>query len=86
MTIRYVDKSYEQLEANIEDLEKVLFSLSTGNGIPDKYSVQYDYQEFRCKVSKRVRLGIDPACFGNQGMVFTKDEIMEAIKKLWREP
>ena len=44
-----------KLEANIDDLEKVLFSLSTGNGIPNKYHVTYHHQAGRCKVHQRVK-------------------------------
>ena len=70
------------LEDKIKDTEKVLYSLSVGNGIPPRFSVGYDYHNHRCKVYKRIRLETNKDCFGGKEVVFTKAELLQAIENL----
>ena len=78
-------RAIKELEDKIRDTEKVLYSLSVGNGIPPRFSVGYDYYNHRCKVYKRTRPEIDKDCFGGKEVVFTKAELLEAIENIQKD-
>ena len=78
-----IDKS--TLMDRIGDTEKVLFSFSTGNGIPPGFGREYDHDTCRCRVYRKTRLGIDPDCFGGKEFVFTGAELLEAIENIQKE-
>ena len=84
------DAILNKLEANIKGLEEVLYEVSRGGGIPPRYGVTYIHQAGRCKVHRRKRGHLQAMgeiiAEANKEFVFTKEEILEAVKKLWMKP
>jgi hypothetical protein len=81
----------ERLNDNVAALERVLYEVSKGNVIPPWFRIEHDDCAGRCKVHQRLRhpygcqadspvYAPDPE---HDEFVFTKAEIMGAIKKLW---
>lgn len=91
-----------ELKAKIEDLERVLYAVIHGHDISTKHNsvVHHDHQTGRCKVYRQETLADKVAAakpgdtvihccddvFRVKEIVFTKDEIMDALKKLWMKP
>ena len=77
------------LKDRLRETEGVLFWLSTGNGIPPDFGVEYDHDTCRCRVYRRERHS-DSARIQKifreipcaPEFVFTKAELLQAIENI----